>query len=143
MVVDGFKRIQAARDLGMDSLKATWLSADATQAKAMMYLMNRSGSFSIIQQALLVRELVDTDGLSQKEVASMLERHKSWVNRRLLMIRRLTPEIIEDLKLELLPPYVRSDTGAVAAVQPDGLFQRDSEPPVICQTGGPVDRTVV
>lgn len=104
IVVDGFKRIQAAQVLGMDTLKATSLSADPIQAKAMMYLMNRSGSFSTIQEALLVRELVDTDGLSQKDVAGMLERHKSWVNRRLLMIRRLAPEIIEDLKLQLLPP---------------------------------------
>jgi len=104
VVVDGFKRIQAARDLGMDSLKATCLSADPIRAKAMMYLMNRSGSFSMIQEGLLVRELVDTHGISQTDAAAMLERHKSWVNRRLLMIRRLAPEIIEDLKLELLPP---------------------------------------
>jgi len=104
VVVDGFKRIQAARDLGMDSLKTTCLSADPIRAKAMMYLMNRSGSFSMIQEGLLVRELVDTHGISQTDAAAMLERHKSWVNRRLLMIRRLAPEIIEDLKLELLPP---------------------------------------
>ena len=58
----------------------------------------------MIQEAMLVRELIDTDGLTQTEAAGLLERHKSWVNRRLLMIRRLAPEIIEDLKLELLPP---------------------------------------
>jgi ParB-like chromosome segregation protein Spo0J len=104
VLVDGFKRIQAARILGMTALKAVSLNVDPVKAKAMMYLMNRSGGFSIIQEALLVRELVDTDGLSQKEAAQLLERHKSWVNRRLLMIRRLAPEIIDDLKLQLIPP---------------------------------------
>jgi ParB-like chromosome segregation protein Spo0J len=104
MLVDGFKRHEAARALGLDSLKGTSVTADPTQAKAMMYLMNRAGSFSMIQEAMLVRELVDTDGLTQTETARSLDRHKSWVNRRLLMIRHLAPEIIEDLSLELLPP---------------------------------------
>jgi len=104
MLIDGFKRHQAAQVLGLDSLKATCLTADPTQAKAMMYLMNRAGTFSMIQEAMLVRELVDTDGLTQSETAKLLDHHKSWVSRRLLMIRHLAPEIIEDLKLELVPP---------------------------------------
>lgn len=104
VLVDGFKRIQAARILGMTDMKAVSLNAGPVKAKAMMYLMNRSGSFSIIQEALLVRELVDRDGLSQTEAGQLLERHKSWVNRRLLMIRNLAPAIIDDLKLHLIPP---------------------------------------
>lgn len=103
-LVDGFKRIQAAPSLGMDRLKAIPLNVEPPQAKAMMYLMNRSETFSLIQEAMLVRELIDADGLTQTEVARILEKHKSWVNRRLLMIRRLAPEIIEDIKLQLLPP---------------------------------------
>jgi ParB-like chromosome segregation protein Spo0J len=102
--VDGFKRIQAARSLGMGRLKAIGIHVGPIQAKAMMYLMNRSGSFSLIEEAILVRELVDGDGLSQTDAAATLEKHKSWVNRRLLMIRRLAPEIIEDIKLQLIPP---------------------------------------
>jgi ParB-like chromosome segregation protein Spo0J len=104
MLIDGFKRHQAAQSLGLDSLKATCLSADATQAKVMMYLLNRAGTFSMIQEAILVRELVDSDGLTQNEAAKLLDHHKSWVSRRLLMIRHLAPPIIEDLKLALLPP---------------------------------------
>ena len=63
----------------------------------------------------MIRELVDTDGLSQTEAAGLLERHKSWVNRRLLMIRRLAPEIIEELKVELLPPGSAPALARVAA----------------------------
>lgn len=103
-MVDGFKRIQAAPSLGMDRLKAIALHVEPVQAKAMMYLMNSSQTFSLIQEAMLVRELVHDDGLTQTEAARILEKHKSWVNRRLLMIYRLAPEIIEDIKLQLLPP---------------------------------------
>jgi ParB-like chromosome segregation protein Spo0J len=104
VLVDGFKRYEAVRTIGHDSLKATSLTADPTQAKAMMYLMNRSGGFSMIEEAMLVRELIETDGLTQTETARLLDHHKSWVSRRLLMIRNLRPEIIDDLKLELIPP---------------------------------------
>ncbi len=59
---------------------------------------------NLIQEAVLVQELVEKDGLRQIEVASLLQRHKSWVSRRLLFIKSLAPEIIQDIQLELLPP---------------------------------------
>jgi hypothetical protein len=79
------------------------IEADAKQAKAMMYLLNRSGDFTMVQEALLVRELIDSEGLTQTEAGILLERHKSWISRRLDMVRRLAPEVIEDLLLELIP----------------------------------------
>jgi len=104
MAVDGFKRIQAAQGLGIHTLKAIVLNIELPMARAMMVLLNRSGSFSMIQEALVVRALINIDGLRQKDAAIMLERHKSWVSRRLLMIQRLAPEIIEDINLGLIPP---------------------------------------
>jgi hypothetical protein len=103
-LIDGFKRYRAASVLSMDSLKALIVDAAVPKAKALMYLTNRFWGYNIIQEALLVRELVDVDGLTQSETAIMLERHKSWVNRRLMMIRRLQPEIVEDMLIELVPP---------------------------------------
>ncbi|MDP1561005.1 MAG: KorB domain-containing protein, partial [Pirellulaceae bacterium] len=41
---------------------------------------------------------------AQIEVAQMLGRHKSWVNRRLALIQRLTAEAREALRLGLLTP---------------------------------------
>jgi len=58
----------------------------------------------MIEEAHLTRELVEVDGLKQVEVASLLDHHKSWVHRRLDLIRSLAPEILEDLKLNLIPP---------------------------------------
>ncbi len=43
-------------------------------------------------------------GLPQIEVAQMLGRHKSWINRRLALIERLTDEAREALRLGLLSP---------------------------------------
>ena len=104
ILIDGFKRYWAAQNLGLKSLEAMVIHVDLTKAKSMMYLMNRTVRISFIQEAILVRELVDQDGLKQTEVAVLLDHHKSWVNRRLMIIRRIAPEILEDLSLELLPP---------------------------------------
>ena len=103
ILIDGFKRYFAAQSLGLKSLKANFIHVDLTQAKIMMYLMNRKEGLSYLQEAMLVRELVEEDGLKQTEVARMMDHHKSWVNRRLMTIQRLRPEILEDLRLDLIP----------------------------------------
>ena len=103
-LVDGFKRYRAAIQLGLLQIKGLVLPMESPRAKAMIYLLNRSGGFSLIQECLLIRELVDNDGLSQSESAILLERHKSWVSRRLSIVRRLAPEIVDDLSLKLIDP---------------------------------------
>jgi ParB-like chromosome segregation protein Spo0J len=104
ILVDGFKRRQAAALIGMEKLSAGVLPHYATAVKALVYLLNRHGGFSLVEECLLLRELVEKDGLLQVDVAVMMERHKSWVSRRLEIVRRLNPQIIEDIKVGLLPP---------------------------------------
>lgn len=108
VLVDGFKRRQAALSLGLDGLMATVTSAGTVESKAMIYLLNRPGTFSMVSEAVLIRDLVEVEGLSQSETAVLLDRHKSWVSRRLTIIKSLAPEIVDDMKLKLLPPGVGS-----------------------------------
>lgn len=106
ILIDGFKRHRCAGLLGMKTLKVAVLKKSAAEAKALLYLLNRPDGFSTIMEALVVWELVEIEGLNQVEAAILLERHKSWVCRRLSMIRSLTPEIVHDIKLGLLPAGV-------------------------------------
>ena len=103
ILIDGFKRCEAAKILGLNLISIT-IPGEEPSVKAYMYLLNRKSGFTNIEEGMLVRELVEVDGFMQVEVATMMERHKSWVSRRLEMIRSLTPAIVEDLKLGLLPP---------------------------------------
>jgi ParB/RepB/Spo0J family partition protein len=114
ILIDGFKRYMAAQSLGWDSLNAFLIHVNITKAKVMIYLMNRTEGLSFIQEAMLVRELVEQDGLKQTEVARLLDHHKAWVNRRLMIIRRLSPEILQDFCLELLPKGSAADLSRVA-----------------------------
>ena len=108
VLIDGFKRLHAARGLkGMASLVARRLDVDEQGAKAAIYNLNRIGQRVLeLEEAWIVHALVREDGLSQVEAAQLLGRHKSWVNRRLAMLERLCESAREELRLGLLAPAV-------------------------------------
>lgn len=106
VLVDGFKRLRAARTLkGTTTLHARKLEVDEHGAKAAIFNLNRITSRpNELEESWIIYALVHDDGLEQVEVAQMLSRHKSWVNRRLALIERLTDEARESLRLGLLTP---------------------------------------
>jgi ParB-like chromosome segregation protein Spo0J len=105
-LIDGFKRLGAARSLGdITSLLARVMEASDTAAKAAMYGLNRaSGRTSELEEAWIVFALVREDGLAQVDVAELLGRHKSWVCRRLALVEKLGGEAKEELRVGLLSP---------------------------------------
>jgi ParB-like chromosome segregation protein Spo0J len=106
VLVDGFKRLRAARSLkGHEQLTSRFLEADEQAAKAAIFNLNRITSRPVeLEEAWIIYALVIDDGLQQIEVAQMLGRHKSWVNRRLALIERLCEEAREALRLGLITP---------------------------------------
>ncbi len=104
-LLDGFKRLRAAREMGWTTLEVGCLEATASTALALMLSLNRRFGLSPVEEALVVRELITT-GLNGVEVGHLLGRHKTWVCRRLGLLERLAPELQEDMKLGLLEPGV-------------------------------------
>ncbi|MDI6773488.1 MAG: ParB/RepB/Spo0J family partition protein [bacterium] len=102
VLVDGFMRQAAARRLGLEHLVVEVVRVSAVQMKAQVYLRNRDRGMGLIEECRLVCELCETDGLNQVEVADLLERHKSWVCRRLGLYRGLSPRLWEDASVGLL-----------------------------------------
>lgn len=103
-VLDGFKRLSAARGLtGMKTLAARRIETDERGAKAAIYGLNQLGrQLAELEEAWIVFALVREDGLTQVEAASLLGRHKSWVHRRLALLERLCEAAKEDLRLGLV-----------------------------------------
>lgn len=104
IVVDGFVRQAAAVHLGLPSLRVEIVELSLVQMKAQLYLRNRERGLQLIEQCRLVHELSALDGLSQVEIAALLERHKSWVCRRLSLHRQLSPHVLTDLATGLVGP---------------------------------------
>ncbi len=103
-LLDGFKRLRAARELGLAELSARPFDLSIRAGKATMLQLNRVGrAISGMEEALVVHSLHHEDGLNQVEIALLLNRHKSWVCRRLALIERLSDEAQQMIRLGLLP----------------------------------------
>jgi len=135
VLIDGFVRHMAAVRLGLESVLVEVVRVSPVQMKAQVYLRNRERGLRLIEECRLVRELVELDRLSQVEVGDLLERHKSWVCRRLSLSRQVSPRLLEDLSLGLLgegslrrlaqlPSRNQEELWAVA--QRDGLSPKDT-----------------
>jgi hypothetical protein len=102
VLIDGFVRHFAAGRLGLETLLVEVVQADSVQMKAQVYLRNRDRAMALIEECRLVYELCELDGLSQVQVGDLLERHKSWVCRRLALYGSFSVHLLEDHALGLL-----------------------------------------
>lgn len=125
-IVDGFKRVHAARALGWTDLHAKLSDVDLVEAKVQLIALHDRRGLTEIEEAWLVRSLYRDDGLSQPEIAFRLGRHKSWVCRRLLLVEALDPAVQADVRLGLLAPHA-----AVALSQLQRCNQRPASIVVI------------
>lgn len=105
-VIDGFKRVHAARALRLTELRVQALSIDQVQAKAAIAALNRGQGLDEIEQAWVVRSLYREDGLTQPAIGVLLGRDKSWVSRRLALAEGLVPALEADLRVGLFSPSV-------------------------------------
>jgi ParB-like chromosome segregation protein Spo0J len=135
VLVDGFLRQMAAVKLGLAKVLVEVVQLSTVQMKAQVYLRNRERGLFLLEECRLVQELVDVDGLTQVEVGDLLERHKTWVCRRLGLIRDLSPHLLQDWsaglvdegvlrKLALLPARNQETTWAI--LRREGLTGQDA-----------------
>jgi ParB-like chromosome segregation protein Spo0J len=103
-IVDGFKRVHAARALGWRSLRARIADIDRTEAKILLITLHDRRGLTELEEAWLIRSLYREEGLSQPTIAARLGRHKSWVFRRLLLVEALDPAVQADVRLGLIAP---------------------------------------
>jgi ParB-like chromosome segregation protein Spo0J len=103
-LIDGFKRLRAARKLGIfGHLKGRVLEAGIHATKvAVVHLNAASSSLSDFEEALVLHSLFHDDCLTQVEISRLFSRHKSWVCRRISLIDRLCEEVQEQIRLGLI-----------------------------------------
>jgi ParB-like chromosome segregation protein Spo0J len=103
VVLDGFKRLRAARRMNWAAMRVICLETTGQAGKAGMIQWNRiSRTITDLEEALIVRSLHRDDGLPQLEIATLVGRHKSWVSRRISLIERLHEDVRRHLELGLI-----------------------------------------
>jgi ParB-like chromosome segregation protein Spo0J len=144
-VLDGFKRVAAGKSLpAVTVLQARLVVVDEPTAKAMILGLNGvGGQMKELEEAWIVQALVREEGLSQLQVAELLQRHKSWVCRRLALLERLSEECREDLRLGLLSPTMaRQLTRLPAGNQAEVMAAARREHLTAAEVHGVVDLVV-
>ena len=102
-VVDGFKRVAAARTLRWSELRAEVTEdADPVVAKLRLWQAHQASGLSELEQAWVIRALYREDRLSQPQIAMLFGRDKSWVCRRLILAEGLVAEVEAQGRLGLL-----------------------------------------
>jgi ParB/RepB/Spo0J family partition protein len=103
VLVDGFKRLCVAQELGLTYVWVQTVQLDAVHAKAaiLQYNQAREGLCEI-EEAWIVHSLRHEHGLQQIKIAELLKRCSSWVSRRLQLVEELDKSLQEDVRLGLL-----------------------------------------
>jgi ParB-like chromosome segregation protein Spo0J len=101
-IIDGFKRVRAARALGWPTLLARIDDVGSIDAKLRLCELHDRRGLTELEEAWLVRSLYREDRVAQPEIARRMGRHKSWVWRRLMLVESLDLEVQADVRLGLI-----------------------------------------
>jgi ParB-like chromosome segregation protein Spo0J len=135
-IIDGFKRVRAARALGWSTLLARVDEVGAVDAKLRLRELHDRRGLTELEEAWLVRSLYRDDRLPQSEIARRMHRHRSWIWRRLMLVESLDPLVQTDVRLGLIAPRAAVAVGrlprgnqqaASAVVVRRGLTVRQTE----------------
>ena len=94
VLIDGYRRIAALRRLGRDTARVECWACDLAEAMLGVLARTQSRQWTAIEEALLVRELVEGLGLSQHAIARRSGRDVSWVSRRLQLLAGLPDAVL-------------------------------------------------
>jgi ParB-like chromosome segregation protein Spo0J len=101
-IMDGFKRLMAARRLGWRELRVA-SAMQSMRSRLSCRSQPACGAWSHRVGGRLVRALY-REPLSQPAIAERLGHHKTWVYRRLLLVEALDPEVQARVRLGLIGP---------------------------------------
>jgi ParB family transcriptional regulator, chromosome partitioning protein len=119
VLVDGYRRILALRRLGRDTACVESWTCDLAQALLTVLARANARPFAALEEALLLRELVHGQGLSEREVARRSGRDVSWVSRRLELVCALPDALLAAVRkgalstwaaTRVLAPLARANT---------------------------------
>jgi ParB/RepB/Spo0J family partition protein len=133
-VLDGFKRVRAAEEIGLEFLEAKCQPAGSGKMVMLRLNLDRKG-LNPVEEGLLMAAM-HKDGMAQSEIAGLIGRHPSWVCRRIALAERLDPKVVENLRLGLITPSQGralallprgNQADVLAEVLASGLSSREAE----------------
>lgn len=105
VLIDGYCRVDALVSLGRDVVDVAILPMKAQEALILTWSMESQRRRTVIEDAWLLQELVETHGMQQVALASQLRRSKSWVSRRIGLASVLPTPAQDAVRQGLIPGH--------------------------------------
>ena len=105
VLIDGYRRVAALRRLRRDTALVQCWSCPVGEALGQVLARAGSRPFMPIEEALLLRELIDAHGLTQREAARQCARDVSWVQRRLMLLGGLPEALLQAVRDARVPSW--------------------------------------
>lgn len=93
VLIDGYRRVAALERIGRDTVNAMVVSLSERDALLWHHQHAAERARTALEEAWLIRELIDSHGLSQAELSRQLGRTESWVSRRLALLAVLSESV--------------------------------------------------
>lgn len=103
VLIDGYARVAALRELGRDLVEAVVLEVPEAEALVLAHRLEAKRPRSALEEGWLIVELIDRHGLDQRQVAERLGRSRSWVSRRLGLARDLPVSVQTAVRTGVVP----------------------------------------
>ena len=95
VLIDGYLRVEALKRCGHDTVMVEVWACKEAEALVRILLRSHERRVETVEQALVIRELKERHGLTDSQIARLMDRHQSWVSRRLSLLEALSEEILE------------------------------------------------
>lgn len=104
-VLSGHYRLRAVRQLKMQEVRCRVYPCDEHAAKLLFCTANlTTRTLSALEEAWLLKDLVQNEGFSFTRAGALFGRSKSWVCRRLKLLSALDPRVKEEVAAGRLKP---------------------------------------
>lgn len=94
VLMDGYLRVGAAHICRLDTLTAHVWPVEQKEALCQVLAKDAARQFDPFEQGAMLRELLNTHQLTQRQIARQIGRHPSWVTRRLSLLDALSPTAV-------------------------------------------------
>lgn len=91
VLIDGYLRVGAAHICRLDTLTAHVWPVEEKEALCQVLAKDAARQFDPFEQGAMLRELLNTHQLTQRQIARQIGKHPSWVTRRLSLLDALSP----------------------------------------------------
>jgi ParB family transcriptional regulator, chromosome partitioning protein len=125
VLIDGYRRVAALKLCKRDTVLAEHWSCGEEEAVFRVLRHGCERRWDVVEQAALIRELIECHKMSRARVAHQLGKTPSWVTRRLDLLHALPLEVLTEVKAgrlsswaasRVLAPLARANTDHAAAL---------------------------